>query len=96
MGRKLRRTKLQKKREKPHRGRCTVAKKCKHRGGEIFHCITCEQLRDAGKKTDAEVFRIQTCVAHRDKAIAKIKTHALVKHPVNILKVTIAGLKGEL
>ena len=83
------------KKDKPHRGPC-FAKECKERGGEIFHCITCEQLRDAGKKTDADVFRIQTCVLHRDKAIAKIKTHALVKHPVNIVKVTIAGLKGEL
>lgn len=86
----------QKKKPKPHRGSCNVTKTCKQRGGEMFHCRTCEELRDAGKKTDDEVYRVQFCVGHRDKGIAKIKRHALLAHPVNILRVTVAGLKGEL
>ncbi len=58
--------------------------------------MTCEQLRDAGKKTDAEVFTIQTCGLHRERALQIIKRHALVAHPINIVRATIAGLRGEL
>lgn len=83
------------KKVEPHRGDCFDSE-CKERGGEKFHCITCESLRDAGKKKAGDVFVIQTCVIHRDKAIEKIKKHALVAHPVNILRATVAGLKGNL
>ena len=87
--------KRRKKKEKPHRGPC-FDDSCEERGGEIFHCITCEDLRDAGKKKPDEVFSIQCCVFHRDAAVDKIKRHALIAHPVNILRATVAGLKGNL
>ena len=88
--------KPKRKKVKPHRGKCTATKRCEERGGEMFHCVTCENLRDAGKLEDDKVFRIQTCVPHRDHAVVRMKRHALVAHPVNILRVTVAALKGEL
>lgn len=64
---------------------------CQNNGDETFHCRTCESL-DKGEKT----FRIQTCFVHKADAVAKIKTHALVKHPSNILRVAVAAIKGDL
>lgn len=96
MGKLERRARRKAAKQEPHRGDCTITKKCDQRGGEIFHCITCENLRDAGKRDADKVYTVQTCVAHRDKAIEKIKRHALISHPVNILRVTAAALKGEL
>ena len=40
-------------------------------------------------------FQIQCCGEHWEAGLKKVKAHALIKHPTNILRVTLAGLKGE-
>jgi hypothetical protein len=86
--------KLEKK-QKPHQGPCFI-EGCKGRGGEIFHCRTCEALVAAGKKKEDDVFRLQVCTQHRDEALWLMKRHALLAHPFNILRATGAALKGQL
>lgn len=86
--------KAQKKRGKPHKGSC-YTEGCKGRGGEKFECLTCEKLYFAGKRTKDEIFVIQACSKHRFQALADVKKHAVVKHPVNLLRVMGAALKGE-
>lgn len=78
-----------KRKPKPLRDKCFVDG-CKRRGGEKFTCRTCEGL---GRK---KPYELAACVLHREEALAKVKKHTLVKHPVNIVRATIAGLKGEL
>lgn len=50
-------------------------------------CLTCKRL---GKS-----FVKLACLHHYEAALSAVRRHALVKHPVNILRATIAGLKGE-
>ena len=78
----------QKKTGKPHKGPC-YADDCDRRGGEIFACVTCEDL---GRENP---FRLQACSLHRFDALQEVKRHAVVKHPVNLLRVMGAALKGE-
>ena len=80
--------------EPPHRGPCFV-EGCEERGGQMFHCVTCEELAAKGKILEADVFRVQYCVNHAAEAEARIKRHALIAHPYNILRVAVAALKGE-
>lgn len=80
---------------KRHRGPC-YAQDCKRNGGIIHHCITCETLAEAGKIEETAIYRVQTCDHHAFKALQKIRKHALLAHPVNILRATVAGLKGDL
>jgi hypothetical protein len=68
-------------------------KGCTEKGVGMDECLTCEQLVAAGKRTKA--FRVVSCAQHRLDGLAAVKKHALVKHPVNLLRVIAAGLKGE-
>lgn len=90
-------------RPKPEKGPCfKVFKKeegaesrCGNRGVIVHHCRICEDLAAAGK-LKGEPYKIQTCVHHHDEAVQEIKKHALVAHPVNLLRAGVAALKGEL
>lgn len=55
--------------------------------GDLIICVTCEKL---GKDTSWAA-----CPAHWDQGVADMKKHALVGHPVNILRAVGAGLRGE-
>ncbi len=61
---------------------------CQNNGDETFHCRTCESKNKS--------FNVQTCFEHRASAVAKIKTHTLTKHPVNLLRATAAAVTGNL
>jgi hypothetical protein len=54
----------------------------------LHECLTCEGL-------GREVFARQACDLHDAEALAEVKRHALVAHPINILRVLVAGLRGE-
>jgi hypothetical protein len=61
-------------------------------------CLTCEALALAGKPAkgpNGEVFRRKVCPIHRGMALEAVKKHALVAHPVNMLKMAYAVLKGD-
>jgi len=61
-------------------------------------CLTCEALVAAGKKgkgPDDGVFQRKVCPLHRGMALEAVKKHALVAHPVNMLKMAVAVLKGD-
>jgi hypothetical protein len=87
-----------------HRGPC-FKKDCQLNGGTIHTCITCEKLAaEAMSRGDVggalipdehEVFVIQCCRVHYDEGLKRVKRHALTAHPVNLLRVMAAGLKGE-
>jgi hypothetical protein len=87
-----------------HRGAC-FKEGCKDNGGTIHTCITCESLvandlarrgEDYGTLINHEsVFKVQCCAKHYNDGLTKVKRHALTAHPVNILRVMAAGLKGE-
>lgn len=66
---------------------------CPHPAGETFECITCEKLVAKGKRKS--VYGLPACVYHRETAYTTLKQHALAAHPVNILRGTMAVLKGE-
>ncbi len=61
---------------------------CNARAKQKHECLTCEKL---GK----EVFTIAGCREHASWALTMVKRHALVKHPVNMLRVGAAALRGE-
>ena len=89
MSRKLKRAivrGLAQKMAEPHRGPC-FKKGCKQNGGTIHACITCEKLH--------EIFAVQCCAVHYDEGLKKVRRHAVTAHPVNLLRVVAAGLKGE-
>lgn len=77
----------------PLPGPCDV-EGCRQRGGELFECQTCLDLAAAGKLT-GEVFKRKPCVDHRDKALEQVRRHAVTAHPVNLLRVAAAALRGE-
>jgi hypothetical protein len=83
---------------RPHKGPC-FKKGCKQNGGTIHHCVTCEKIRDAQGSDPItkvhEVFTVQCCAVHFDEGLKKIRRHAVTAHPVNLLRVVAAGLKGE-
>lgn len=62
-------------------------KDCKLKGVSKKECIACE------KRGKAHV--IHHCVVHAGEAMTAIKRHVLLKHPVNMLRVVVAGLRGE-
>lgn len=68
---------------------------CTTNGGTIHHCVTCEKLAEVRSIPPSVVVRIQTCRKHNALAVKKIRKHALVAHPMNMLRVVVAGLKGE-
>lgn len=67
---------------------CTARAKVKH------ECLTCEKLREAGK-LKGEPFVVYACARHGEEALTAVKKHALASHPANILRATVAALKGE-
>jgi len=69
-----------------HEG-CSSRAKAKH------ECLTCEKLVEAGKAKT--IFAVYACGNHQNEALASIKKHAMVGHPVNILRAIAAQLKGE-
>ena len=61
---------------------------CTARAKTKFECRTCE---DTGK----DVFTLFACAFHAEEVQKQIRRHALVKHPVNIVRVAAAVLKGD-
>lgn len=66
---------------------------CKRRAKAKHECITCDWLKKDGK-TDA-IFTVHACGHHQEEGMAKIRKHALVAHPINLIRAAIAALKGE-
>ena len=87
LGRKLRRHKAKAARAIGY-GTCSDPK-CHARATSRHECQTCERL-------GLEVFEVTPCSAHYESELQRIKRHAMVGHPVNLLRAAIAGLKGEL
>jgi hypothetical protein len=81
---------------KPHHGAC-FKEGCQENGGTIHTCLTCEKLAGAGGEAvlGTPIFIVQCCTTHYDEGLKRIKRHALTAHPVNLLRVMAAGLKGE-
>jgi hypothetical protein len=73
-------------------GACDIGE-CTRRARIAHQCRTCEALRSAGKM--GSVYTVQACTTHNDEALRRIKKHALVSHPANLLKAFVAGLRGE-
>lgn len=67
--------------------------KCRKRAKVVHECLTCVALKEAGKRD--EVFETAGCAQHAEAALQEIKRHALLAHPVNLLRAGIAALKGE-
>jgi hypothetical protein len=84
----LRKSKPTKYTGKRHLGPCFV-EECQNNGATIHECLTCVNLHKE------KPFQIQCCGEHWEAGLKKVKAHALIKHPTNILRVTLAGLKGE-
>lgn len=62
---------------------------CRRRAKAKHECVTCEKL------ASEERFFLFSCAYHHEPVKARVKRHALVAHPVNILRATGAALKGE-
>lgn len=58
-----------------------------------YVCIACEHL--AQNKPNREIHASYGCKNHSEWALARMKKHALTKHPVNLLRAVAAGLAGE-
>lgn len=67
--------------------------KCRKRAKVIHECRTCIALKEAGKRD--EVFETTGCAQHAEEALQEIKKHALLAHPSNLLRASVAALKGE-
>lgn len=79
--------------QKDDHGRCQHDD-CTRKARATHHCATCEVLKRAGKRPDVE--SVSFCHQHQEWATASIRRHALVKHPINLLRAGVASLKGEL
>ena len=105
LARKIRRQGLAKQRkiDRAHYGTCDAPLEEAPLGCELdatseHVCLTCEALVAAGKKgkgPDGGVFRRKVCPLHRGAALEAVKRHALSAHPVNMLKMAVAVLKGD-
>ncbi len=74
------------------KGPCFV-KGCR-RGAKVkYECRTCESLVEASKASS--VHTVKACRYHGGRGMQAIRRHALIKHPVNILRAGLAALKGE-
>jgi hypothetical protein len=60
---------------------------CHRRAKAKHECLTCEKQEKA--------FAVHACGHHADWGTQTIKRHALVKHPVNLLRAVGHQLKGE-
>lgn len=49
----------------------------------------------AQKFKDKEIFNVLCCGDHWEEGLRRTKRHAVTAHPVNLLRVVGAGLKGE-
>ena len=78
---------------KPNFGPCQHAE-CLRKARATFTCRTCEDLHAAGRRET--ITEIAFCHPHQPWAAEKIRRHALTKHPVNLVRAFVAGLKGEL
>jgi hypothetical protein len=83
---------MQKLKPTKNKARCDVDK-CRRRAKVKYECRTCEALVAAGKAE--AVFIVNVCRPHSARGKLKIRRHALIAHPVNILRAGIAALKGE-
>lgn len=60
-----------------------------HRKAKVAHeCLTCEKL-------DKPIHTVKACRIHQARAMQAIRRHALVAHPVNLVRAIVATLKGE-
>lgn len=70
------------------KGPCFV-EGCRRRARVQHECLTCEA------KNPDEIHTVKACRKHGARAMQAIRRHALVAHPVNLLRATAAALKGE-
>lgn len=66
---------------------------CGRRAMATRECITCEKLVEAGKRN--AVHTLHSCGLHQSEILEAMKKHVLVGHPSNIVRATVAALKGE-
>lgn len=71
-------------------------KGCHNRAMQVGHCRTCEAQVELGERDAADVYRLPFCHEHRDWGITAVRRHAMLKHPANIGRAVLAGLRGEL
>lgn len=72
------------------KGPCS-RKNCDRRAKIELHCKTCDDLAvQKGRKLHS----VKACREHGEWAIAKIKRHSLVAHPLNLLRATTHALGG--
>ena len=78
-------------------GPCFKHPTCQNNGNRTYHCMTCEAVakEKCADPDMSKVFKVQTCDEHDALAQKTIKRHAIVKHPSNLLKLTLAALRGE-
>lgn len=81
----------------PEKGKIRIP--CQLEATSEHVCLTCEQLLEAGKPAkgpDGQAFRHKVCLVHRGMALEAVRKHALVAHPVNLLKMVVAAVKGDV
>lgn len=80
-----------KKRLKP---RCSF-EGCTRRSKQTHECLTCIRLHEEGELKEEKPMVVHSCWRHTGQVIEELKRHALIKHPSNIVRATVAALKGE-
>lgn len=105
IARKIRRRDLAKQRkiDRAHYGTCDATLEEAPLGCELdatseHVCLTCEKLvaeGRAGKGPDGGIYRRKVCPLHRGAALEAVRKHALVAHPINILKMAVAVVRGD-
>lgn len=61
---------------------------CERKALQKHECRGCEAK---GK----DVFTLKTCQYHHEEIKGMMKKHAYTKHPVNLLRAVVAGLRGQ-
>ena len=72
------------------KGRCHF---CSFAAKVERHCVTCEKI--TAKHPTHVPFSCKACRKHGEQALIAVKRHALTAHPSNLLRATVAALRGE-
>lgn len=84
-------------RKKSHHSRRQILREpcdvCQKMDVARYECKTCESLVAAGK--DYKIFTTRGCAEHIEVARSKMRQHAMLGHPVNIVRAAAAALRGE-
>lgn len=105
----VKRRRAQKKADRAYYGQCddknpvttpdgTVVPGCLLDAVTEHVCKTCEALVEAGKPgkgPDGTVYRRKVCEVHRGAGLEDVKKHALAAHPLNIVRMAAAIIKGD-